>query len=165
MDDRAGLDEDLALAQRLDDQLRGLARAQPLVGAVAGDEAAGLVDRREHGKVVHARELEVLGAGAGRDVDDAGALVEGDLVPRDHPVDDPLLRRQPVERALVLEPDELVAAGAATTVTSPARSRARHSPPVAEHVLGVRVHRRGHVRGQRPRRGRPDHERLVRRDP
>ena len=64
----------------------------PLEGAVARQEAAALVDRREHGQAVHARELEVLGAGARCDVDDPRALVQRDLVPRDHAVDVALLR-------------------------------------------------------------------------
>ena len=81
---------------------------RPCERAVLGGHSTRFVDRDQHGQVVDARELEVLGAGARRDVDDPGALGERDLVPRDHPVDDSLLRRQVVERAFVLEPDELL---------------------------------------------------------
>jgi hypothetical protein len=59
------------------------------------------LDRSEDREVVHFRELEVLTAAAGRDVDDAGARVEGDVVPRDHAVLDDRGRRELVERPLV----------------------------------------------------------------
>ena len=81
----------------------------PCEEAVAGVDAAALVDRHEHRQVVDLRELEVLGAGARGDVDDPAALVERDLVPGDDAVHDPLLRREVVERPRVLEPDELLA--------------------------------------------------------
>ena len=69
---------------------------QPAVVVV---EVARLVDRREHGQPERAAELEVLGAGAGGDVDDPRALLERDLVPRDDPVLDRGAGRQVVERA------------------------------------------------------------------
>ena len=56
--------------------LLDLFRATAFELAVVRVEAAGLVDRRQHRKVVHLRELEVLRAGAGRDVHDARALLE-----------------------------------------------------------------------------------------
>ncbi len=106
-------------------------------------------------------ELEVLGPRARRDVHDPGALVERDVVPRDHAVDDALLRRDVVERALVLEPDEL----AAERRADERRVRlARHRPPLAvlgQAVVGGRIHGRGDVRRKRPGRRRPDDERLV----
>ena len=49
------------------------------------------------------RQLEVLGARPRRDVNDAGALVERDLVPRNDPVHDAGLRRKMVERPGVFE--------------------------------------------------------------
>ena len=81
---QAGLDEDALLLEVADDLLGGLDRRQAVQPAEVVVEAAGLVDGHEHRQVVHARELEVLGAAARRDVDDAGALVERDVVPRDH---------------------------------------------------------------------------------
>ena len=80
---QARLDEHALLLEVADDLLRGLDGRQAVQPAVVVVEAARLVDRHQHGQVVHARELEVLGAAAGRDVDDAGALVERHLVPRD----------------------------------------------------------------------------------
>ena len=77
---------------------------------VARMEAARLVDGREHGEVVRARQLEVLASTPGRDVDDPGALGELDALPRDHPVIDVLRRRQIVERADVAPADEVAAA-------------------------------------------------------
>jgi len=49
--------------------------------AVVVVEAARLVDRGEHLKVVDARELEILAAGAGRDVHDPGSLVHRHVLP------------------------------------------------------------------------------------
>ena len=61
----------------------------------------------EHRKVVHARKLEVLGATARSDVDDAGPLVHRHVIPRDHPVDDALDSGQVIE-GLNLVPNSLV---------------------------------------------------------
>ena len=110
---------------------------------------------------MHAREIEVVGAGAGRDVDDAGAFVDRDLVPRDDPVREPFLRGQVVERALVLEPDELFAAHGALRLLVGIRLARDPVAGLEEHVLRVGLDRGGDVRGQRPGRRRPDHERLV----
>ena len=59
---------------------------------------------------MHAAELEVLGAGARGDVDDAGTFVQRDLVPRDDAVLDLRRRRKIVERAAVRATHELLAA-------------------------------------------------------
>ena len=107
---------------------------------------------------MHARQLEVLRAGARRDVDDPGALGERDLVPRDHPVDDPLLRRQVVERALVLEPDELLTPDDPVVLGV---LLAQSPAAVAQPILRVRLDRRSDVRRQRPRGRRPDDQRLA----
>jgi hypothetical protein len=77
-------------------------------------------------------------------------------------MNDALLRRQEVEGALVLEPDELVSARRFDI-----RIRAElllDAIPEAfarQPVLGVRLHGGCHVRGQRPRGRRPHHERFV----
>src|SRR5207248_3034164 len=101
-------------------------------------------------------ELEVLGPGARGDVDDPGALVQLHLAPWDDAVHDVLLRRQLVERAFVLEPDELRALDDAVELAVLLRE-----PPtaVAQAVVGVRLDRGRDVRRQRPRRRRPDDER------
>src|SRR5207302_9154856 len=159
--DRARLDPEAAPAQRCDDRLRRLVRALALERAVAGQEAARLVDRREHRQVVHARELEVLGARARGDVDDPFSLVEGDVVPGNDAVADALLRGQVVERPAVLEPDELLAAHGANRGHVPRQLARAPLSLRAEHVLGVRLDRGRDVRGERPRRRRPDDERLF----
>ena len=58
----------------------------PANGAEAVEVVAGLVERRDDRQVELLAQPEVLGAAAGRDVHDAGALVLADLVPRDDPV-------------------------------------------------------------------------------
>ena len=63
------------------------------IEAEPGQHASGLVERSEHRKVVDPRQLEVLRARTRRDVDDARPLVEHDVVPRNHPMHDPLLCR------------------------------------------------------------------------
>ena len=103
------MDEQPALAEVADDLVGGVARREAVQPAVLVVEPARLVDGREHGQVVDARELEVLRAAARGDVDDAGALVDGHLVPRDDAMLDPRARRERVERAGVPEPDELLA--------------------------------------------------------
>ena len=86
-------DEQAAVAERFRHARLHLGRGEAGELAVGRGHPPRLVDRREHRQAVHARELEVLGARARRDVDDAGALLERDLVPRDHAVRDVLLRR------------------------------------------------------------------------
>ena len=97
----------------------------------------------------------------GRDVDDSGPFVERHVVPGDDAVRDTLLRRKMVEGAHVLETHELAAHGRADErrVRLP-----RDGPPLAvlrEPVVRIRVHGRGDVRRKRPRRRRPDDERLA----
>ena len=158
---RRRLDEQPALGQVADDLVGGLGRRDAVQPAVVVVEAPGLVDRRQHRQVVHARELEVLGAAPGRDVDDAGALVERDLVPRDHAVLD----------------GRAAARGRRTAPGSAARRAPRRGPAhvrlvrvardrdplavLAQAVLGVGLDRGRDVRRQRPRRRRPDDERLA----
>ena len=153
----ARLDQQAALAEIADQLVRRLDRGEPVQPAVVVVEAAGLVHGRQHVEVVHLRELEVLAAAAGRDVDDARALVERDLVPRDHAV----LHRsrgELVERARVAPADELLAA---LPLDERLVGVARDGDPLAvvpAPVLRVGLDRRCDVRRQRPRRRRPDHE-------
>ena len=83
------------------------ATTAPVSDAEAVDVDALVVDGRDDGEAVLLAEREVLLAAARRDVDDAGALLVGDLVPRDDAVLDALLRRQLVERAAVRQADQL----------------------------------------------------------
>jgi hypothetical protein len=69
---------------------------------------AGLVDRRQDGQVVLAREIEVLGTAAGRDVDDARSRREVDVAPGDDAMLDRRAGAERVERPPVPEPHELV---------------------------------------------------------
>ena len=102
-------------------------------------------------------ELEVLGARTWGDVDDAGAFGERHVVPGDDAV---LLDRggHRVVRALVFQADELLASRDLVVLTL---LLGQPPVPVAEPVLSVRLDRRGDVRGQRPRRRRPDDERFA----
>ena len=100
------LDEEATLGEVAGDLVGGLGGAEAVQPAVVVVEVAALVDRRQHGQAVHARELEVLAAAARRDVDEPGAFVERDLVPRDDAMLDPRARRQRVERAGVGPADE-----------------------------------------------------------
>ena len=159
---QARLDEPSPLLEVADDLLRCLDGGEAVEPAVVVVEPARLVDRGQHREVVHAREVEVLGAAARGDVDDPGAVLEGHVVPRDHAVLDGRGGRELVERALVPQPDEV---GAAAALGERRVRIARDRDPVAvltQAVLGVGLDRRSDVRGERPRRRRPDHERLAR---
>ena len=150
--------EEPALAQVADDLIRGVTGRGPVQPAVLGEEAPALVDGNEDRQVVDLRQVEVLRARAGRDVDDARAFVERDLVPGDDAMDDLLRRRKVVVRAFVLESDELGPANALEE--SVVREPLDGNPfsGVALAVLRLRVDRSRHVRRERPRRRRPHHE-------
>ena len=105
-----GLDEQPALAQVADDLIGGLDGRACRAASRTREEAPALVDRREHRQVVHLRQLEVLGAAPGAMWTMPGALLERDVVPRDHAVHDPLRGLKVVERPFVFEPDQLGAA-------------------------------------------------------
>ena len=152
----AGLDEQRPLTQIACDLVGGVARRRPVQPAVVLVEAAGFIDRRQDGQVFAAAELEVLLAGAGRDVDDPGAFLERDFLPGDGAVLDLGGCGQVVVRPSVAPADELLAAQHLfERLVRVARDR--HPFAVfAPAVLRVRIDRRGHVRGQRPRRRRPD---------
>ena len=106
---RVGLlaEQPAVAAEVVDDPLGGLVRVHAVQPAVVVVERAGVVDRRQHGQAVAHAELEVLGAAARRDVDDARALVERDVVPADHAMLDVLLHGQVVEAGRVRPADEL----------------------------------------------------------
>ncbi len=159
--DRGRLDEQMALAQRLDHRIDHFLRRLALQLAVAGQHPPGLVDRRKYRQVVDSRELEVLRPGPGRDVDDARALVERDLVPGDHPVDDTVLGGELVEGPLVLETDELFAAHALLEVLVGIPRDGDPLTDVVAPVLRVGLDRGRDVRRERPRRRRPDDQRLA----
>ena len=115
----------------------------------------GLVDRHEHGQLLAAADLEVLGAAAGRDVDDAGALVEHDVGVGDDTVDDLGLRGQVVEAGRVGTAHEVGAAHAPDDL----RVRAEHGLAAIlgddaalalvldPDVVGIGLDGRGHVGG------------------
>ena len=161
VDDRPLGGEQAARVQRVDHTDGDFRRREARELAVRRQHPPRLVDRREHGQVVNAGELEVLRARPRRDVHDPGPFVERDLVPRDDTVDDARLRVELVERPRVLEADEVGAAhGAHEALVREPRDR----DPAAvgrQAVVRIGLHRRGDVRGQRPRRRRPDDERLA----
>ena len=76
-------------------------------------------------------------------------------------MDDVLLRREVVERPVVLEPDELRAANALLEMLLRIALDRDPLAHVVAPVLGVGLHGRRNVGRQRPRGGRPDHERLA----
>ena len=159
---RAGLEQEPLLGEAPHDLVGGLGRRQAVQPAVGVVEATRLVDRRQHGKVVDAAELEVLLAGARRDVDDPGSLLERDLVPGDHPMLDLTAGTEVVEGAPVAKTDELLATG--TTLESLVGVPCDRDPlaVLAQPVLRIGLDRRGDVRRQRPGRRRPDDEGLLR---
>jgi hypothetical protein len=88
------------------------AREASLIGmdlcrALAAVHGAGLVHRDEHRQFLATADLEVLGAAAGRDVDDAGALVQRHLLPWNDPMVDCSARAELVERTVVAPADQL----------------------------------------------------------
>ena len=108
---RAGLEQEPLLGQSTDDLVSRVTGREPVQPAIRVVETARLVHRREHREVVEEAELEVLLAGARCDVDDAGSLLERDLVPRDDPVVDLAARAEVVERTAVAKTHELFSAG------------------------------------------------------
>ena len=166
--DLARLDHPAPLPQVLDDLLRGVAGVAAVQPAEALVEGARLVHRHDRGQALAHAQLEVLGAAAGRDVDDARALVHRDLVPADNAVLDPVLGGQLVERPVVPQPDQLrTLDGADLTAVQ------RHVLEAAlgdvgdaragldARIVGVGLDRRRDVGRQRPGRGRPHHQELA----
>ncbi len=78
--------EEALLLQVLDDALRDPVSIEPGQPAEARQVVPVLVERRDDRQAERLAELVVLRAGAGRDVDDARALVLADLVPGDDAV-------------------------------------------------------------------------------
>ena len=161
--------EPAAALEVLDDEVGHLVRAVARELAVALDEEPRFVDGHEHGQLLALADLEVLGAAARRDVDDPRALVHGDVGIADHPVGDLGLRRQVVEAGDVGASDQLSAAHAADDARVGPEDRAAAIPghdvalsaDVHPDVLGVGPDRRCDIGRQRPRRRRPDDQRLA----
>ena len=76
MADLAGLDQQSALVQIADDLILRVSGGLAMEPAEVAIEAPGLVDRGEYRQVVNLRELEVLRAAPGRNVNDPAPLVE-----------------------------------------------------------------------------------------
>ena len=115
--------------ERVDDRGIGVLHegARPRGGAAGGvDERGGRADRVEHREPLGVGDLAVDLAERGREVHDARAVVDGHEVGGD---DARPRRRQleEVERALVVQPDQLVD-----------RDRAEHLGVVAQHVGDAR---------------------------
>jgi hypothetical protein len=90
--------EDPAALEIVDDGLGDVGCLQASQPAKAVVVAAVLVDGHDDRQADRFAELEVLGTGAGGDVDDAGPLLLADLGPRH----DPVLVARLLERALDL---------------------------------------------------------------
>ena len=165
------------LAQRGKDLARHVAGVPAGQRAVAVHVDARLVDRRDHGQAKAPGEIEVLLATAGRDVHDARALLGADafvglaaLLPHDHAVLHAGLRRQLVEGTAVAPALHRAAQRPAQDLDGLVpedvlEGTLGHPVDVAlvahAHVRQVGVDRSGHVGGERPRRGGPDHQRVA----
>ena len=142
--------------------------------AEAVEEDAVLGQRRDHRQPQRLAQGVVLGAAAGGDVDDAGALQLADLVPRHdavfETVQHPLHGRQVVEEAAVAPADELLAAllledleGTLQGLLERPLAEPRHLVALAHLDVAQLGPDRGHDVGrQGPRRGRPHEQRLAR---
>ncbi len=147
--------------------------------AEALDVATRLVERADDRQTERLAQVVVLGAAAGRDMDDAGALVLADVLPGDHAM--PVLgtlqvarergrdRIELIERPGVVPADEI---GAGAFLEHLERTPQRRpegvlAQPVAIFPLAhldvrqLGAHGRGHVRAQRPRGGRPHQQVLT----
>ncbi len=157
----AGLDEEAGLTEPADDLIGRLGRREAVQPAVVVVEPTRLVDRREHREILRLRELEVLAAAARSDVDDAGALVHRHVLPRDHAMLDRRARRQVVEWAAVAPTDELRAAQPLDVGVVGEELDGHPLAVLPATVLLLGMDGRRDVRGQRPRRRRPDDDRLA----
>ena len=158
--ERAGLEQEAGLREPADDLIGRLDGRETVKPPVRVIEAARLVDGREHRQVVDPPELEVLLACARSDVDDAAPVVEGHLVPRDHPVLHLGPRPEVVERSPVAQPDELRSRDDARECLLRVTRDGDPLPVLAPPVIRVVLHRGRDVRGQGPGGRRPDHERF-----
>jgi len=130
--------------------------------AVLGVEPSRLVDRSENCEVVNLRQLEVLAAAAGSDVDDAGALGPSSRRPRGsrgarrtRPDQARRTDRGSASRRALLP-------SASPRNVSSGNSLYRDPLAVlAPTVFLVRMHGGSHVRGQRPWSRRPDDDELA----
>ena len=180
--DRLQAIEPPVVLEALDDRLGHVAHVATGQRLEALDEDARLVERRDDRQPETLAELEVLGAAARCDVDDAGPLLLPDLVPGDDPMHvrarpvlaDPGTERiadggQLVERAGVAPADE-VATGPLLEHLEGADDRclerAAAEPedivalPDADVADGL-ADRRRDVGGQGPGGRRPDEQRLA----
>ena len=165
----------------LDDRLGDVADIPPRERAEAVQEDPGFVERGHDRQPERAAELEVLGAAARCDVDDARPLVLADLGPGDDPVLVRNVRRvgrargerrlhggQVVERPGVAPADHVRAGHLLEDLERPDErglERALAEPELIAPLPHADVAQRRpdggrDVRGQRPGRGRPDQERL-----
>ena len=156
-------------AQVFDDRLGNLLHLHACQPVEAIDVYPAFVEWRYGAQVEFLPEEKILFAAARRDVDDAGALLLANFGPRDDAVLGAANGGQLVERAHVAPLEHLGTAHVLLDL-----------PACAEHLLHqwfgqidalaildgarigqVRMHRGGHVRGQRPRRGRPHQQAFV----
>ena len=123
--DPAGVDEQALVAQRGDDRLLGLGRRHALVaGRSPGRSGRPRRSATITGRPWTRRELEVLGAA--RRARCGRCPCPRRARPRptgSRGASTPILRRQLVERAVVLEPDELLAVHHAVVVAAPPSAR------------------------------------------
>ena len=156
------LDEQPPVVEIADDLLRSVSCREAVQPAEGGIEVPGLVDGGDHVEVERLGELEILGTAARCDVHDSRAVLHRDVVPGDHTMLDLATRAECVERALVPPADDL---GTGEPLHEHLVGIASDGDPVAvlePTVLRDRVDGGGDVCWKRPRRRRPDDDRLSR---
>ncbi len=137
--------------------------------AVLLGKASSLVDRHEHGEVFALSQLEVLSTTTGCNMHDTCALVVRDVVPSNDAMGDLGLRCEVIERSAIRPSDQRAAERGACYIGAGSKQvfhTRRHHPVDALRcfhcgIFGGRVDRGRDVGGQRPRGGRPDHDRLI----
>ncbi len=165
---RGPREEQAALLQPAGDRRGGVDDRRPRQGPQAVEVASLGIHRGDDGQPVPAAEVEVLEAAARRDVNDAGALRGGHLLPRDHPMLHVPLDGQIVERPDVPQPHELGALDGAPRRAERGVASGEAGGDVVDgvrerafDVVELRVNRHRHVGRQRPRRRGPHEEPVV----
>jgi hypothetical protein len=171
--------EEAAFFEIFDDPAGGAGSVEPGQPVIAGQVVAVFGQRPNDGQAELPAEFEVFGAGARRDVDDAGALLLADIAPGDDTVLVRLLavgaergldRGQLIKRTAVAPTHEIGARPLFNDLEPVAQrrlERALTQPVVRFALANPDVRERGfdrcrHVRRNRPRRCGPDEQVFAR---
>ena len=163
------------IAEAAIDRPGHLEHAQPAQLAESVNEFAEFVQRRDSRKIVHLAESIVFLAGSRGGVNEARTVARADLVPQDHSVLDTLLGRNLVERPVIAEAFQLPALDLLDDLVVDLQRLQSALDQVERFVPAVRpraadpdldicqvgMDGHSHIRGERPRRRRPDEECLA----